>query len=189
MTVLIVSHLSRHARRHRPEDGILAGRILLLPTDTMIDAGIQVTLASPLGGQAPLDPKSERAGFSRPRRPRASATIRKPSTPLATTRKLSELDASDFDAVLYPGGHGPLWDLANDAASLAIIEQMVAAGKPVAAVCHDAGGAPASQSHPDGQSPRARKEGHRLQQQRRRSRATDRGGATARRGCTARTWR
>lgn len=105
------------------------------PYYTMIDAGIQVTLASPLGGQAPLDPKSDAPDFQ------TAATARFRNDPqaqhaLATTRKLSELDASDFDAVLYPGGHGPLWDLANDAASLAIIEQMVAAGKPVAAVCH-----------------------------------------------------
>ena len=58
---------------------------------------------------------------------------------LASTRKLSAMDAADFDAVFYPGGHGPLWDLAQDRASIALIEAMAAAGKPVAAVCHAPG--------------------------------------------------
>ena len=99
------------------------------------DAGAKVTLASPLGGQPPLDPKSDEAGAQ------TEATHRFKIDPaaqaaLAATQTLHGLNASDFDAVFYPGGHGPLWDLAEDAASIALIEAMHAAGKPVAAVCH-----------------------------------------------------
>jgi putative intracellular protease/amidase len=114
------------------------------------DAGVQITLASPLGGQPPLDPKSDDASAQ------TEATHRFQADPaaqalLADTRKLSELSAADFDAVFYPGGHGPLWDLAEDAHSIALIETLLASGKPVAAVCH----APAVLRHPklaDGRS-------------------------------------
>jgi putative intracellular protease/amidase len=107
------------------------------------DAGVSITLASPLGGQPPLDPKSDDPGSQ------TAATLRfKEDTAaqavLATTLKLNEIAAADFDAVFYPGGHGPLWDLAEDASSIALIETMLAAGKPVAAVCH----APAVLRHP-----------------------------------------
>lgn len=88
------------------------------------DAGAQVTVASPDGGQPPLDPKSDD--------PAAQKV-------LANTHKLKDVSAADFDAVFYPGGHGPLWDLAEDATSIALIEAMLAAGKPVAAVCHAPG--------------------------------------------------
>src|SRR5450830_14245 len=109
------------------------------------DAGAQITLASPLGGQPPLDPKSDDAGSQ------TEATHRFKADPaaqaqLASTRKLNEVSASDFDAVFYPGGHGPLWDLAEDTSSIALIETLLAAGKPVAAVCH----APAVLRHPKG---------------------------------------
>lgn len=99
------------------------------------DAGAQVLLASPLGGQPPLDPKSDAPDAQTP------ATVRfngdtEAIAALAQTRKLSEVVDAEVDAVFYPGGHGPLWDLVDDADSLALIEKTFAAGKPVAAVCH-----------------------------------------------------
>jgi putative intracellular protease/amidase len=102
------------------------------------DADATVTLASPLGGQPPLDPKSDTPEFQTDDTQRFKAD---PSaqTALAHTVKLGEVVASDFDAVFYAGGHGPLWDLAEDAASIALIEATLAAGKPVALVCHAPG--------------------------------------------------
>ena len=99
------------------------------------DAGAEITLASPKGGQPPLDPKSDEpdAQTDATRRFKGDDAAQKQ---LATTKKLADLSAADFDAVFYPGGHGPLWDLAGDAASIRLIEQSIAAGKPVAAVCH-----------------------------------------------------
>lgn len=102
------------------------------------DAGATLTLASPLGGQPPLDPTSDEAAAQTDatRRFKADAVAQ---SALASTLTLSTLQASSFDAVFYPGGHGPLWDLAEDTASIALIEAMIAAGKPVAAVCHAPG--------------------------------------------------
>ena len=102
------------------------------------DAGVEIALASPLGGQPPLDPKSDEADAQ------TDATKRFKSDTdaqmaLANTTKLSNIDAKDFDAVFYPGGHGPLWDLAEDKYSIALIENLLAADKPVAAVCHAPG--------------------------------------------------
>ena len=102
------------------------------------DAGAQITLASPKGGQPPLDPKSDDPSFQ------TEATHRFKADPtaqamLAATVKLSEVSAKDFDAVFYPGGHGPLWDLAEDADSIKLIEAILAAGKPLASVCHAPG--------------------------------------------------
>ncbi len=99
------------------------------------DAGAAITLASPRGGQPPLDPKSDEADAQTDatRRFKADAAAQ---GALAATQTLQGMRASDFDAVFYPGGHGPLWDLAEDAQSKALIEAMLAAGKPVAAVCH-----------------------------------------------------
>ncbi|MEH6589607.1 MAG: type 1 glutamine amidotransferase domain-containing protein [Halioglobus sp.] len=99
------------------------------------DAGVAITLASPSGGQPPLDPKSNEPDFQ------TAATHRFDADPeaqrdLASTAKLADMKAEDFDAVFYPGGHGPLWDLYDDANSIALIESFVAAQKPVAAVCH-----------------------------------------------------
>jgi putative intracellular protease/amidase len=102
------------------------------------DAGAKLTLASPLGGRPPLDPKSDDAASQTDATRRFKADPAAQSA-LSATLKLSGLKASDFDAVFYPGGHGPLWDLAQDAASIALIDAMVAAGKPVAAVCHAPG--------------------------------------------------
>ncbi|MFO7576726.1 MAG: type 1 glutamine amidotransferase domain-containing protein [Pelovirga sp.] len=107
------------------------------------DAGAEVTLASPRGGQPPLDPKSDTPDFQTAATHRFKADSAAQHV-LSSTLKLSEVIAADFDAVFYPGGHGPLWDLAEDATSIALIEAMLAAGKPVAAVCH----APAVLRHP-----------------------------------------
>eukprot|EP01034_Spumella_vulgaris_P004642 gene4642-5930_t len=102
------------------------------------DAGVQITLASPHGGQPPLDPKSddENAQTDATRRFKADASAKQQ---LASTVLLSSVKAEDFDAVFYPGGHGPLWDLAEDAQSIALIEKTFAAGKPLALVCHAPG--------------------------------------------------
>jgi putative intracellular protease/amidase len=105
------------------------------PYYSLLDAGASVTLASPMGGQPPLDPKSSEPGFL------TDATHRfeddtAAKTALANTAKLSAMQVNDFDAVFYPGGHGPLWDLHNDLDSIALIETFIAAGKPVASVCH-----------------------------------------------------
>jgi putative intracellular protease/amidase len=114
------------------------------------DAGATITLASPLGGQPPLDPKSDDAASQTAMTERFKADPAAQAL-LASTHKLSTVKADEFDAVFYPGGHGPLWDLAEDSASIALIEAMLDAGKPVAAVCH----APAALRHPktrDGKS-------------------------------------
>jgi putative intracellular protease/amidase len=102
------------------------------------DAGAELTLASPLGGQPPLDPKSDDPGSQTDATRRFKADPAAQAT-LASTMKLADMTAGAFDAVFYPGGHGPLWDLAEDPSSIALIEAMLTAGKPVAAVCHAPG--------------------------------------------------
>ena len=99
------------------------------------DAGVSLLLASPNGGQPPLDPKSSAPDFQTDDTRRFD-TDQNAQQELANTVKLADVKADDFDAVFYPGGHGPLWDLNQDADSIALIESFVAAGKPVAAVCH-----------------------------------------------------
>ena len=99
------------------------------------DAGIDITLASPAGGQPPLDPKSDEPDFQTTATERFKSDTEAQAT-LASTLKLSDISSDDFDAVFYPGGHGPLWDLAEDSDSISLIETMYAASKPVAAVCH-----------------------------------------------------
>ena len=102
------------------------------------DAGAAVTLVSPKGGQPPLDPKSDEpdSQTDATRRFKSDAAAQ---AALASTGKLSEVVGDGFDAVFYPGGHGPLWDLAEDADSIKLIESMAAAGKIVSAVCHAPG--------------------------------------------------
>jgi putative intracellular protease/amidase len=102
------------------------------------DAGVEMTLASPKGGQPPLDPKSDDpdAQTDATRRFRKDTDAQ---AALANTAKLSTVSAADYDAVFYPGGHGPLWDLAEDPHSIALIEVLYAGGKPVGAVCHAPG--------------------------------------------------
>ena len=99
------------------------------------DAGVQVTLASPHGGQPPLDPKSNEPDFQTDDT-RRFEDDQAAQNELAKTAKLSEMKVEEFDAVFYPGGHGPLWDLHNNSNSIALIEGFIAAGKPVASVCH-----------------------------------------------------
>jgi putative intracellular protease/amidase len=102
------------------------------------DAGAQLTLASPKGGQPPLDPKSDEPDAQT----EATERFRKDSvaqSALSSTVLLSSVKADDYDAIFYPGGHGPLWDLAEDQHSIALIEAFYNAGKPVAAVCHAPG--------------------------------------------------
>jgi len=109
------------------------------------DAGADVALTSPLGGQPPLDPSSdaEDAQTEATKRFKADNAAQKE---LANTVVLDSIDAEGFDAIFYPGGHGPLWDLAEDAASVALIETFAASDRPVGAVCH----APAVLKHPKG---------------------------------------
>lgn len=102
------------------------------------DAGVDVALVSPKGGQPPLDPKSDEPDAQTP----ATERFRKDpdaQKALAHTGRLADVQASEYDAVFYPGGHGPLWDLAEDHDSIALIESTYAAVKPVALVCHAPG--------------------------------------------------
>jgi len=99
------------------------------------DAGIQITLASPLGGQPPIDPKSELDNFQTPATVRYYADSETQAV-VANTAVLADMTVNDFDAVFYPGGHGPLWDLADNQASIKLIEDFLANDKPVGAVCH-----------------------------------------------------
>ena len=102
------------------------------------DAGAQITLASPKGGQPPIDPKSD-APDAQTAATRRFAEDAEAQQLLATSLPLAQVRAEDFDALFYPGGHGPLWDLAEDASSIALIERFIALGKPVGAVCHAPG--------------------------------------------------
>lgn len=108
------------------------------PYYVLKDAGASVTLVSPAGGQPPLDPKSD-APESQTEATKRFKSDTDAQKALANTGKLAEAKAGEYDAIFYPGGHGPLWDLAEDKASIALIEAMNSAGKPVAAVCHALG--------------------------------------------------
>ncbi len=105
------------------------------PYYTLTGKGVKVTLASPKGGQPPIDPKSDEPDAQ------TAATIRFKNDRqlqelLAHTHKLSQIKADDYDAVFYPGGHGPMWDLATDKDSIALIENFYNTQKPLALVCH-----------------------------------------------------
>jgi putative intracellular protease/amidase/catechol 2,3-dioxygenase-like lactoylglutathione lyase family enzyme len=102
------------------------------------DAGVELTLASPKGGQPPLDPKSDLPENQTP----AVTRFKKDKTAqeaLANTVTLSSVNSEDFDTVFYPGGHGPMWDLAEDPVSIALLESFYNSGKPIALVCHSPG--------------------------------------------------
>ncbi len=99
------------------------------------DLGFDITLASPKGGQPPIDPNSESKDASTATTERFD-TDKETQKTLANTRILSEVNMADYDAVFYPGGHGLLWDLVEDKNSIKLIEDFYAAGKPVAFVCH-----------------------------------------------------
>lgn len=108
---------------------------LAAPYYVFKDAGAAIVLASPLGGKPPLDPRSDVPDT------RTEATMRfqadnEAAERLASTEKLADARWEAFDAVFYPGGHGPMWDLAENASSIALVEAFLAAGKPIAAVCH-----------------------------------------------------
>jgi len=108
------------------------------PYYVLADAGVQITIVSPKGGQPPIDPKSEQADFQ------TASTRRFDADPalkekLAHTLKLSDIKVEEYDAVFYPGGHGPLWDLANDVNSISLIENFYNHQKPIAFVCHAPG--------------------------------------------------
>jgi putative intracellular protease/amidase len=109
------------------------------------DAGAAITLASPKGGQPPVDPSSDAAGAQTEATKRFKADDAAQSE-LAGTQVLSRISADGFDAIFYPGGHGPLWDLAEDADSKALIEAFAGSDRPVGAVCH----APAVFKHTKG---------------------------------------
>jgi putative intracellular protease/amidase len=105
------------------------------PYYAFIDAGVEVTLVTPKGGQAPIDPTSTLEDFQ------TSATDRydadnEAQAKIAATVKLSSINEADFDAVFYPGGHGPLWDLTDNTDSINLIESFLKADKAVATVCH-----------------------------------------------------
>jgi putative intracellular protease/amidase len=102
------------------------------------DAGVDLTLASPKGGQPPLDPKSDTPENQTP----AMARFKKDpaaQNALSQTVKLADMKAGDFDTVFYPGGHGPMWDLAENPTSIALLEAFYNSGKPIALVCHSPG--------------------------------------------------
>jgi len=105
------------------------------PYYAFVDAGIAVTLASPAGGLPPIDPKSKLEDFQTAATKRFDAD-EKANEQLSSTVKLDEVNVDEFDAVFYPGGHGPLWDLTDNAKSIALIQQSLSTQKPVAAVCH-----------------------------------------------------
>lgn len=105
------------------------------PYYVLADAGVELTIASPKGGQPPVDPKSDapEAQTEATKRFKADEAVK---NKVAHTVKLSEVNQADYDAVFYPGGHGPLWDLANDENSIALIEDFYKHDKPIAFVCH-----------------------------------------------------
>jgi len=111
---------------------------LATPYYAFKDAGAQIVLASPKGGQPPLDPKSNEPAFQTDDTRRFEADAQA-TAQLAATVRLDSVDQADFDTLFYPGGHGPLWDLAEDRHSIALIEAFLAAHKPVALVCHAPG--------------------------------------------------
>jgi putative intracellular protease/amidase len=111
---------------------------LAAPYYVFKDAGAEIVLASPRGGRPPLDPKSNEPSFQTDETRRFEADEEATSL-LSGTARLDAVDPGAYDAVFYPGGHGPLWDLAEDPASIRLIEATLGAGKPVALVCHAPG--------------------------------------------------
>ena len=105
------------------------------PYYTLLDKGATITLATPKGGAAPIDPASDGPDAATEATERFNKDT-EAKNKITNTKKLSDINADDFDAVFYPGGHGPLWDLANDNASIALIEKFNNQKKPIAFVCH-----------------------------------------------------
>lgn len=130
---------------------------LAAPYYVLLDAGVEITLASPAGGQPPLDPQSDvpEAQTQATERFKMDAVAQHT---LANTTKLAEIDADGFDAIFYPGGHGPLWDLADNPDNQRIIEMFIAEDRPLAAVCH----APAIFKHTKGSDGKSLVSGRRV---------------------------
>ena len=132
------SDLPRLARKHRAQDWFLAQRKWRRHTMSSKISGAEITLASPKGGRPPLDPKSNEPNF------RTDLTRRfekdaDANAQLDRTVRLDSVKQEDYDTVFYPGGHGPMWDLADDKNSVKLLESVVAAGKTFAVVCHSTG--------------------------------------------------
>ncbi|MFT6330396.1 MAG: putative intracellular protease/amidase [Bermanella sp.] len=108
---------------------------LAAPYYVLKNAGFNIVLASPLGGQPPIDPKSELADFQTDETRKFDKDV-KAQAKLANTLKLSDIEFDQIDAIFYPGGHGPLWDLVDNIDSISLIENSIKHNKPVAAVCH-----------------------------------------------------
>jgi len=105
------------------------------PYYELLDQGVEITIASPLGGQPPIDPKSADPASATEDTKRFDAD-KALQEKLKNTLQLSTVNQKDYDAVFYPGGHGPLWDLVEDKNSIALIEAFYTNNKPVAFVCH-----------------------------------------------------
>ncbi len=108
------------------------------PYYVFADAGASVTVVSPKGGQPPIDPKSDEPNNQTPAQTRFKADDAARKI-LAHTLRLDSVSSDDFDTVFYPGGHGPMWDLAEDPVSIKLIESFYNSGKPIAFVCHAPG--------------------------------------------------
>ena len=108
------------------------------PYYTMLDNDVNITVATPKGGKAPIDPSSDTEDTQTEFTKRFKQDERAQEV-INNTKKLSDMNADDFDAVFYPGGHGPLWDLANDADSIRLIETFNEQKKPIGVVCHAPG--------------------------------------------------
>ncbi|MCM4155701.1 type 1 glutamine amidotransferase domain-containing protein [Gramella sp. AN32] len=115
------------------------------PYYTLLDKGVAITLATPKGGKAPIDPSSDTED-NQTKDTKRYKEDEEAQKLINNTKVLSEIDPGDFDAVFYPGGHGPLWDLSEDKDSIALIEKFNTAGKPISFVCH----APAALKHVKG---------------------------------------
>src|SRR3954451_18771043 len=102
------------------------------------DAGVELTLASPKGGQPPIDPKSDEPGNQTPAQTRFKQDA-EAQRAFANTVRLADVKSENFDTVFYPGGHGPMWDLAEDPISISLLESFYNSGKPIALVCHSPG--------------------------------------------------
>ena len=127
------------------------------PYYVLLDAGVEITLASPAGGQPPLDPQSDLPEAQT----QATERFKKDQaaqSALGNTTKLADINANGFDAIFYPGGHGPLWDLAENVDSQRMIETFVAEDRPLAAVCH----APAIFKHTKGANGKSLVSGRRV---------------------------
>lgn len=105
------------------------------PYYALLDKGAQITIATPKGGAAPIDPSSDTPDAATEATKRFDEDTQAKAK-IANTKRLADMNPDDFDAVFYPGGHGPLWDLANDSTSVALIEKFNSQNKPIAFVCH-----------------------------------------------------